>query len=140
MVRELEARRAGVGVDVEGGDLERRLGERERLHLGEVGGEDEERSAREEVGEHADGERRALDRVGAGAGLVQQHQRRRAVTVRAIAARLAGVRGEGGEVALDRLLVADVGETASKQRQARAVGGGDEEPGLRHQRRRARAS
>src|SRR5207249_9781894 len=36
VVGELEARRAGRGIDIEGGDVERRLGEREGLHLGEM--------------------------------------------------------------------------------------------------------
>jgi hypothetical protein len=51
VVREMEARRAGRGIDVERGDVERGLGERERLHLREVRREDEARAAREEIGQ-----------------------------------------------------------------------------------------
>ena len=107
VVVEPVSRRAAAGIEVEGGDLERRLGERERLHLREVRGEDQQRTAREQVGEKADRERRALHRIGAGARLVQQHQARR--TRRAGDGRqVLGVTGEGGQVVLDRLLVADV--------------------------------
>src|SRR5262249_34350958 len=71
VVREPEARRAARRVDVERGDLEFGRREGEGLHLREVRGEGEARAAREEVGQHADGERRALDRIRPRAGLVE---------------------------------------------------------------------
>src|SRR5262249_56411223 len=78
VVVEVVARRAAGGVEVEGSHLERRLRERERLHLREVGGEDEQRPAREEVGEDANRERGSLDWIGTGARLVQQDETVRA--------------------------------------------------------------
>ena len=140
VVVELVARRAGGRVDVERRHLERRLRERERLHLREVGREDEQRAARQEVGQDADRERRALDRIGAGAGLVEQHE----------AARAGGARDRGqvrrrAPVKVERSRSIDCSSpmsasTAVKHGRRAALGDGDEEPGLRHAARTGRAS
>src|SRR5262249_36820997 len=100
VVVEVVARRAAGGVEVEGGHLERRLRERERLHLREVGGEDEQRPAREEVGEDADRERGSLDGIGAGARLVEQHETA-GTRGAGYGGEGLGVTGEGRDVALD---------------------------------------
>jgi hypothetical protein len=134
VVDELVARGAALGVDVAGGDLERRLGERERLHLREMRREHHAGTAFEKVGQHAGRERGAFDRIGPGAGLVEDDEaaRSRLVSDRC---EVGCMRGERREIALDRLRIANVGEDGAEARQARAVRGMDEEPRLREQRR-----
>ena len=100
VVREAEARRPRRGVDVEGGDLELGVAEREGLHLREVGREDEPWAALEQVGEHADRERGPFDRVRAGAGLVEEHEPAAPREARDVG-QVLGVGREGREIAVD---------------------------------------
>src|SRR5947207_7491224 len=115
VIREPEARCAGDRVDVEGRDVEPRTGEGEGLHLREVRGEDDARAALEEVVQHADGERRALDRIRARARLVEQDERsgpRRPGD----GGEILRVGREGREITVDRLLVAEVGRASWRER------------------------
>ncbi len=136
VVDELVARRAALRVDVAGGDLERRLGERERLHLRKMRREDDARTALQQIGEHADRERGALDGIRPGAGLVEDDEIA-GVGVARDRAQVRRVRGERRQVTLDRLRVADVGEHGAEAREPRALRGVDEEARLREERREA---
>jgi hypothetical protein len=93
--------------------------------------EREARPALDDVGQHADGDGGALDRIGADARLVEEDERPRARRLRD-RGEVLGVPGERRQVALDRLLVADVDEDRGEERQPAALGGGHEQPSLRH--------
>jgi hypothetical protein len=79
----------------------------------------------------------ALDGIGAGAGLVQQHEAARGRGARD-RREVRRVRGERREVALDRLRVADVGEHRAEAGEPRALGRVHEAARLREQRREPR--
>ena len=80
-----------------------------------------------------DAERTALDRIGARAHFVEQHERRR--RERTIHRRdVRDVRGERAEARFDRLFVADIREDRSEDRQPRSVSRRNAQPRLRHHR------
>ncbi len=80
------------------------------------------RAARcDELAEQCAGERRALDRVGAGGDLVEQHERPRRRRLEDVH-EIAEVSREGRERRRDGLLVADVGQHVGEDRQTRALG------------------
>ena len=108
-VLNLIGRLEGVGREAE--PRRRHAGRRRRVGLQRlvVRGRNHDRAARAEVIDDGDAERAAFERIGAGAELVEQHERRQ--RERAIHARDVGdVPRERAEVRRDRLLVADVGE------------------------------
>ena len=100
------------------------------LERGEMRGDDAEDSGVEEVLCDRDGERRAFVWVGRGAELVDEDKGAFIGTLDD-AVEVADVRGEGGEVLLDGLRVADVGEDAGEDRQASGLGR-DGNAGLGH--------
>ncbi len=84
----------------------------------------------EEVAGDGDGERGAFFRIGGGAKLVEQDEGLRIGQARE-AVEVDDVRGEGGELSLNGLGVADVGEECGEDREA-GGGGGDGQAGLGH--------
>ena len=80
---------------------------------------DDRRARAAEVLDDRDAEGAALGRVGAGADLVEEHERGPREVARHLDDR-GEVRGEGRQVLRDRLLVADVGEDAAEDRQPAA--------------------
>ena len=80
----------------------------------------------------ADGQRRALFGIGGRAQFVEQHQRMRGRVVRD-EIDVGDVRRKRGQVLLDRLVVADVGEDGVEDRQLGALGR-NRNSRLRHQR------
>ncbi len=84
-----------------------------------------------EVSGDRDGQGGAFFGIGGGAEFVQQHQRLRGRGARD-EIDVGDVRGEGGEILLDRLVVADVGEDGVEHGEFGAVGGHGQ-AGLRHQ-------
>ena len=94
-------------------------------------GDDGQAADAAEMSSDGDGESGAFFGIGGGAEFIEQDQRLRR--------RGAGdeidvgdVRGEGGEILLDRLIVADVGEHGVEDREFGAVGG-DGKAGLGHE-------
>ena len=95
------------------------------------------RAARAEVVDDGHAERAALGGIGARADLVEQHQRRRREVARHLHD-VGQVRGEGGQVGRDRLLVADVGvDRAGRRAATLPARGGDVQAALRHERQQA---
>jgi hypothetical protein len=90
---------------------------------------------REEVLRHRDSQRRAFLGVGRGAELVEQHQRRRPRMARDVID-VDDMRGEAGQVALDRLRIADIGIDRGEERKRRLLGR-HRQTRLRHQREQA---
>ncbi len=105
------------------------------LQRREVGGDHAPRAHGEEAFGNGDGKRRAFFRVGRGAKLVEQHERTRIRLARDLVY-VRDVRGEGGEIAFDRLRVADVGIDGGEDRQA-CPRSGHGQTGLCHQRQQA---
>ncbi len=101
------------------------------LERGVMGGDDGHAADAAEVSGDGDGECGAFFGIGGGAEFVEQDER-----VRGRGARdeidVGDVRGEGGKILLDRLVVADVGEDGVEDGEFGAVGG-DGKSGLRHQ-------
>ena len=126
----------GVGPVAEGGagDAGRRLGV--RLHEAVVRRRDDRRARAAEVLDDRDAEGAAFGRVGAGADLVEEHERGPREGARHLDDG-GEVRRERREVLGDRLLVADVGEHASEDREAAAGAGGNVEAALGHEREEA---
>src|SRR5579864_4884841 len=102
-----------------------------------VRGDDAERAAAAEMVCNGHGQRRAFFRIGGGAELVQQDERMRGCGARD-EINVGDVRGEGGKILLDRLVVADIGKHGIKHRQPRR-GGGHGNAGLRHEREQAKS-
>ena len=87
--------------------------------------------ARAEVFDDRDAERAAFFGIGGRAELVEQDQRIGRDVERHLAD-VGDVRGEGAEVLLDRLVVADIGQHLLEERKL-GLGGGHGQAGLRHQ-------
>ena len=102
---------AGRGVEhagrVGGVDLER----------GVVRGDQRPRARRQKVAGNGHGQRGAFFGIGGGAELVEQHQRARAGEARE-PVEVGDVRGEGGELRLNGLRVADVGQKRGEDRES----------------------
>ena len=97
-----------------------------------VGGRDDVRASFAEVLDHRASQGPALRRIGAGADLVEQNQPREGQP--AIHRHdVAQMSREGAQVGGDRLLVADVREDGSEDRDHGAGGGRDVQSGLRHE-------
>ena len=108
-----------------------------RLEHVEVRGGHQVRAAAAEVIDDGGAERTALGGVGAGAHLVEQHERRQRQA--AIHRHHVGdVRGKRAEAGRDRLLVADVREQALENGQPGAFVGGQVQSGLGHRRKQPR--
>ncbi len=119
--RERVGGRERLGVEADG--AVERAGRRARplLDLGVVRRRDRQRRALRELVEQGSRERRALDRIGAGGDLVEQHERprrRRLEHVDEVAEMARERRERGG----DRLLVADVREHVGEDGHARPLG------------------
>ena len=120
--RQRERRRERVGVEPDRGVLGAVVARRPLLELGVVGGHERLRAARLQRLEQRLRERGALDRIGAGRDLVEQHERARARD-RDDRGDRAQVARERREAARDRLLVADVGEDLREHGQPRRARG-----------------
>ena len=96
-----------------------------------VGGDDGHAPDSAEVLGDGNGQRGALFGIGGGAEFVEQDQRMRGRGARD-EIDVGDVGGEGGEILLDGLIVADVGEDGVEDGQLGAVGR-DGHSGLRHQ-------
>ena len=94
-------------------------------------GDQGECAGRAEMLDERDTERAAFFGVGGGAEFVEQDQRIRRDVERHLA-NVGDVRGEGAEVFLDGLVVADIGQHRGKDREL-GFGGGHGQAGLRHQ-------
>ena len=92
------------------------------LERHQVRGDQREGAGRAEVLHERDAERAALFGIGGGAEFVEQHQRIRRDVQRHLAD-VGDVRGEGAEVFLDRLVVADIGQHLLEEREL-GLGGG----------------
>ena len=132
----------------EGGDIEGHRGifkagivVFERLELAEVGGGDREPGPLGQVAQQGDRQGRALGGIGAGAHLIEQHQ----AGARAGVARqssqdpgdAAHVAAEGGEVLLQGLLIADVGQHQLAPGKGGGAAAGQKQAGAGHQGRQA---
>ena len=119
--RERVGGRERLGVEADG--AVERAGRRARplLDLGVVRRRDRQRRALRELVEQGPRERRALDRVGAGGDLVEQHERARRRRLEHVH-EVAEVPRERRERGRDRLLVADVGEHVGEDGHARPLG------------------
>ena len=95
---------------------------RVNLERGVMGGDERPRAGGEKVAGNGDGQRRALFGIGGGAELVEQDQRVGAGEARE-AVEIDDVRGEGGELGLDGLRVADVGQECGEDGKAGRRGG-----------------
>ena len=97
-----------------------------------MGGRRDPAAALAEFFEDGNGQRRALDGVGAGAQLVDQDE---GAVIRLLedGDELGHVGGEGREGLLDALFVADVDEDILKGRDGRARSGRDEQPAHGHE-------
>ena len=120
-------------VELHGGVFHPRRGEGEGLELAVMRGGQRGHLHRKQMFENGHGQRRALGGVGARAQFVKQRQRLGRHRLQN-GDDVGHVRGKGGERLLDGLLVADVGEHLVEHGQLAAVGGGDLQAGLRHQR------
>jgi len=107
------------------------------LQLSVVGRSHEQTALTAQLLENADGQRRALGRVGARAQLVKQGQRGVARQVENAADAL-HVAGEGGQALLNALLVADVHKVLVKMADDAALVRGDQEAVLGHRVEKAR--
>jgi len=135
-VDEAVGRLEGGRVEAEGRD--RDPGGRGRVGLQRlrVAGADDDGATRPEVIHQGHRQGASLGGVGARPELVEEHQcRQRQHPVHRHD--VGDVPGEGAEVGVDRLLVADVGEHSPEHREPRPRGRGDVQASLRHQRQEA---
>ena len=100
------------------------------LERGVVGGDERPCAGGEEVCGDGDGERGAFFRIGGGAELVEKDERMSVGEARE-AIEVEDVSGEGGELGLDGLGIADVGEECGEDGEA-GGGSGDGQAGLGH--------
>ena len=132
-VRRRERRR----IEAEPGRRDALGRHRVRLQRVVMRGRHHHRPAYAEVVDHRHGERAALVRIGPAPGFVEQHERRQ--RQRAVHRHdVRDVPRERAEACRDRLFVSDVGEHRAEHRDLRAVGRGNEQARLRHQRKEAR--
>ena len=110
----------------------------ECLQLAEVGGGDTQLHLIGEMAQQRCGQGSAFAGVGASAHLIEQHQRRHRCCAQAAQGfqdpgDAAHVAAEGGEVLLQRLLIADVGQHRVAPGQLRDAAAGQKQPCPRHQ-------
>ncbi len=135
-VNELVGRREAYRVEGKRRALHAGRGLRVGLERVVVGRADDQCAARAEVIDDGNAEGATFHRVGSGADLVKQHQRRQPQV--AVHRRDVGdVPAEGAQARGDGLLVADVRKHRSEDRDGRARLGGNVKPRLRHQREQA---
>ena len=101
------------------------------LHLGIVGGRHQQAALAAQLLQNADRQRRALGGIGAGAQLVQQHQRTAAGDLQNMTDAL-HMTGEGRKALLNALLVADVHKVLVKMADGAALVRGNQKAVLRH--------
>ena len=136
--------REGVHIEGHRGVLEARIVVFEGLELAEVGGSDREPGPIGQVLEQGRGQGRTLKGIGASPHLIEQHQRGAASRARPgksfeDAGDAADVAAEGGEVLLQRLLIADVGQHLAAPGQPRSAAAGQEQARPSHKSRQADA-
>src|ERR1044071_6845282 len=102
------------------------------LERGAMRGNNAERAAAVKMVCNGDGQRRAFFGIGGRAEFVKQDKRMGRGGARD-EINVGDVRGEGGKILLDRLVIADIGKNGIKDRQPRR-GGGHGNAGLRHER------
>ena len=119
--RERVGGRERLRVEADGAVERARRRARPLLDLGVVRRRDRERRALRQLVEQGARQRGALDRVGAGGDLVEQHERARRGRLEHVH-EVAQVPRERRERGRDRLLVADVGEHVGEDGQAGALG------------------
>ena len=113
----------------------------ERLELAKVGGGDREPGPLGQVAQQGDRQGRALGGIGAGAHLIEQHQAGASAGVARQGGQDPGdaahVAAEGGEVLLQGLLIADVGQHQLAPGQRGGAAAGQKQAGAGHQGRQA---
>ena len=120
IVDEAERRREPLAVELDRGVARARVGGGEALERLEVRRGDAERAALGQLLEHRLGERRAVVGIGAGAELVEEHERALVHLLEHLA-ELLDEGGERREVLGHALVVADDGEDLREDGQARAL-------------------
>ena len=126
----------GLHIELAGGVLYALLVGGVDLQLRVVGGGGDHGPLLPGVLDDGDGQSRALGGVGARAQLVKEDEGV-LVALGEDADDVGHVGGEGGEILLNALLVADIGQNVAEHRQAAAVGGGDVQAALVHGRQQA---
>ena len=126
----------GADVELDGGIRHAGVLGGEGLQLGVVRRRRDHRAGVEQPADDRHGQGGALGRIGAGADLVEQDERGR-TGIGHEAHDVAQVARERRERLGDALLVADVGHDPPEDRQPRAVGRRDAQPGLVHERQEA---
>ena len=135
-------RREGFHVERHGGVLEAGVVVFEGFELTKVGGGNREPGPLRQLLEQGNRQSRALGGIGARTHLIKQHQRGtgRAGQIRTgwwqrlkDAGNAAHMAAEGGEVLLQRLLIADVGQHLCAPGQTRTTAAGHKQAGPGHQ-------